>query len=343
MNPINEWEAQLCLIAKNWPEQIVDDYMPYAHAWRNQYPGESPRTRERHIRLFKEWSMLANGKNLTPTLVMEWNEHLRKTARNGSTMARANGTLRAFLGWLKGVGVIIMDPSLALAKFPACPSKPTAIFTHAEYEKIVAYGEEHPEDFALATWLVVLAYHTGMSMIDCCKLRWDEVMIDPSGPCYIQHYRLKMSHRGGTKAKCIIPIVVGGELWNWIMRMAKAYRGKSDSVNPEAITFYENRRLEPKRIFHRLFSRALGSRNRKGRTFRCLRNTFCSRLLNAGVDPVLVSKMTGHSRLDQLAVYVTPDVRVMQEAIQRGLKFVNTTDEVLTIPLPALTGDQTSQ
>ena len=328
----------LKLIAQYWPKQVVDDYMPYAMAWRDTYPGESPRTRDRHLRLFREWCKVANGKQLDPVLIIEWNEHISSTNRNGTTMARCQSAIRSFIGWLKGVGVIQMDPSLALAKFPQAQSKRMLIFTHAEYQAIVECGEQNPDRYAMATWLVVLSYHTGFALVDCCTLRWDEVNMDPSGPCYIEHVRVKMRSRTGSRAKCIVPIIVGGELWNWLVRLSKAHRDKSELVHPEAMAFYEDRRREPKRVFRQFFNDALGShKSRKGRTFRCLRNTFCSRLLNAGVDPILVSKMTGHNNLNQLSVYVTPDIRVMQDAVQRGLDHVRVDQQVITISLAANT------
>lgn len=290
--------------------------------------------------LMKRWAVIANGKNLDPLLIMEWNESLKSSTVNTGTLSRYQGYIRAFLAWMKGVGAIKMDPSLVLSRFPQHPSRRMIPFTHSEYERIVAYGEAHPERYALVTWLVVLSYHTGFSFIDCCHLRWDEVFIDPNGPCYIQRVRLKMQSRTGNRSMCTVPIIVGGELWNWLLRLSKAHMATSDFVHPEAVAFYQHSRVAAIRHFPQLFNAALGGwRNRKGRTFRCLRNTFCSRLLNAGVDPILVSKMTGHTRLEQLSVYVTPDIRVMQEAVLRGLNHVKPVDETLTIPLEALSGN----
>lgn len=331
--------SELALIAQHWPEQIVTDYMPYGKAWRQQFPGESPRTFGRYIRLFRHWCALANGRNLDPRLILEWNAKMRATGLSGGTLNRANGHLRSFIQWLKAVGVISMDPTMALARYPSVTARRVSIFTHGEYERIVAYGEADPDKYALATWLVVLSYHTGLSLVDACHIRWDEVQLDPSGPCYIQHIRIKMQTRMGTKALCTIPIIPGGELWNWIQRLEKAHRGQSDYVHPEGPAFYKNNALEPKRVFKRLFNGALGGFGpRKGRTFKCLRNTFCSRMLNSGVDAVMVSKMTGHLNLSQLSVYVTPDIRTMQDAVAKGMRHVQDSTEVIALQLPEQTG-----
>lgn len=324
--------TELQRVTASWPDQRVEDYQPYMKLWRSQF-NDGAMTAKRYAGFCKVWCNLANGQRLDPVLILKWNE-LMRNGRNGTTIMRWNMMLRAFLNWLRDIGIIQMNPSVALARLPQTPPRHTGVFSHAEYTKIVAYGTENPDQFAVATWLVVLSYHTGLSLVDCCDLRWDEVHIDPNGPCYIARIRQKMKMRSGKKALCTIPIVVGGELWNWIIRLEKQYRGNNPYVHPEAPLLYADKSVEPKRRFQKLFARALTWRGVKGRTFRSLRNTFCSRLLNAGVDSALVAKMTGHSNLSQLLTYATPDIRTMQAAVTRGLKHVTESDEMMILPLP---------
>lgn len=332
-------KAELEQLYKRWPEQSVEDYEPYVRLWRDQYSHDSAKTADRYRTWCRQWCELANGKRLDPMLILQWNDLMRTSGRNGATILRWNSMLRSFLGWLRNLGIIQMDPSIALSRPLRTPSKPTAIFTHAEYERIVAYGTENPDMFAVATWLVVLSYHTGLSLVDCCYLKWSEVNIDPNGPCYISKIRKKMETRKGSAALCTIPIVVGSELWNWIVRLKKEYEHKNEYVHPEAPLLYINKSVEPKHRFRKLFAGALGCRMVKDRTFRSLRTTFCSRLLNAGVDSVMVSKMTGHTNLSQLTVYTRPDIRSMQSAIMKGMEHATRTEGPETLELPTAAND----
>jgi len=332
-------------IGRNWPEQVIVDHAPYWRAWRRQVKPISKVSEETYDVAGRAWVAFANGKNLGPRLMLEWIKHVTSFPSNkNSTGVICNRraekyrfAVTAYLRWLYLMGAITQDPSGCMPKLNATPSGPKFIFTHEEYLRMVKFGTDHG-GHATALWLVILGYHTGMSLVDCCTLRWEQVELPDDGPCFISRVRSKMASRLGTKAVCTIPILAGSELWVWfkkLQRQAK-YEGvpAKDFVCNEAAELALEYRPGPTFMMTHYISDALGE-DRKARTFRHLRNTFASRLINSGADSVLVSKMTGHQTLTQLAAYVIPDQATMQAAVLKGLRHV----EGKTI-LPAETKNQ---
>lgn len=322
-------------IGRNWPEQIIVDHAPYWRAWRKQAPSVMPSVVRIYDLIGRAWIQFANGKNLGPQLMMDWMQFVvgiqsAKSESGKITAQHANkyrAVVRTYLRWLRLMGAIERDPSDCMQRLRQEPAAPKQVYTHEEYLKMVAYGMEHAEhDTHL--WLLTLGYHTGMSISDCCNLKWDEVHLPDDGPCFIRRMRRKMV-RFGIKSMCTIPIIAGSELWVWFKKLQR--RANADRECGEVVEFVHQEAsdmpiTEGKHASGQMaafITAALGGEEaRKGRSFRNLRNTFASRLINAGTDCVLVAKMTGHQSIQQLADYLVPDQATMQEAVLKGIRFV---------------------
>jgi len=246
------------------------------------------------------------------------------------------GLVKSFLSWMALMKFIKRDPSPYMPHIRQDPPKAIKLWSHDDYLRLVEFCNDKLE-YQLNLWLIILAYNTGMSISDCCLLTWSEVALKIDGPCYIKRIRRKMKARTGARATCVIPIIPGSELWVWFKRMERArgllypedrYQGV-EWVNQDAAESYDTKEL--KRSFYSLFKAVFGVEV-AGRSFRNLRNSFCSRMVNSGVDSVLITKMTGHTRLDQLSAYVMPDLRALQDAMRTGMKWVeqhpNSTDVI---------------
>lgn len=347
------------LLGKNWPEQIIPSYNDHWKLWRSQFKGKTaPLTENRFEQCGRYWCDFANGKNLTPGLMIAWHvwlsalpssftnpRHNRPTISVAHCM-KLHGMIKRFLRWLKLVGVIDHDPSIALPILRKPEPPPAKLYLHHEYRKIVDYatgrGWLHPLLF-----LVTLGYHTGMGLHDCCYLRWDEVVMQENKPSYIQKGRKKLVSRMGQRAICTIPIIPGGELWVWMkkleQRRATNYKRWDgiEYVHQDLPGLYECPRPDIQRqIKSNLLVPALGLRELNDRTFKHFRNSFCSRLINAGVDSVLVSKMTGHQNLAQLSSYVLPNLRAMQDSLVEALRWAEEESapdmprQFITLPSP---------
>lgn len=335
---MNSTEVEL--LGRNWPEQIIERYDDYYRIWRAQYKDQlAPRTEEHYASLGREWCRFANGKNLTPGLLLAWHGALLRRPSmdcprfRGRTILpeqinKMNARIRKFLGWLKLVGVIGADPSVALPNLREPEPPPPKLYLHEEYLKIVQYGSTRPK-LEPILFLIVLGYHTGMGLVDCCHLRWDEVVLRDNEPSYIQKTRAKLRRLMGRKSLFTIPIIPGSELWVWMKRMEARrpfnYKRQDgiEYVHQDLPGMYDNQQPPLSNLIVKsMIKPALGSWQAVGgRSFRHFRNSFCSRLINAGVDSLLVSKMTGHSTLVQLSGYVLPNLRAMQEALVSALRW----------------------
>ena len=322
-------------IGRNWPEQIIVDHAPYWRAWRKQATCKY-RMEDNYLFVGRVWIPFANGKNIGPQLMIDWMQAVmsrvsRKKCNKTGFISNGHAVkyrayVKSYLTWLYTVGAIEVNPSDCLPKVRSPVPAEKTVYTHEEYLRMVAYGEEHAI-WTTHLWILMLGYHTGMSLVDCCTLQWNMVDLPEDGPCFIKRIRTKLELRYGTKASCTIPIIAGSELWRWFKGLQRRYLAEMDRrdgtefVHQQAANFSLDSFVTPTVEMNAFIEAALG-KDRNGRTFRHLRDTFCSRLINAGVDSIVVSKMTGHQKVTQLAVYVVPDQTTLQNALLKGIRHV---------------------
>lgn len=325
--------AEVELLGRGWPEQRIPKYNDYFKIWLSQFTELRPRSIEHYQGTGKIWCAFANGKDLTPRMMIEWHVSIanrlskdRKSRMNPCMVNKHNATVKRFLGWLKLVGVITHDPSIAVPWLKQPERLPPRPWLHEEYRKIIDYGNDnqHARLDGLV-FLVVLGYHTGMGLVDCCYLRWEEVVLSEDKPSYIQKFRAKL---GQKKVLATIPIVPGSELWVWMKRLearrATNYKRHDgiEYVHQDLPGYYECPVPSiAKRLKGWLFIPAIGRDQMGNRSFRHFRNSFCSRLINSGSDALLVSKMSGHRDLSMLSSYVLPNLRAMQDALVNGMRW----------------------
>lgn len=332
--------AELELICRNWPPQIITNYDMWFKAWRAQFSRQDTNsTKVGYNSIGARWAAFANGKDLNPKLMLEWHHYLlgahnHKGPRlSRGYISRSHTVLRRFLGWMQAFSVISHNPSFALPAVRAEPPKPRLMWNHDEYRKVIEYGSRFPQ-YSLYVWLIVLGYHTGMSLVDCALLRWDEVVLKDDGLCFIKKMRAKMQSRLGAEATFFVPIVPGSEVWVWFKRLEAARgtnRKRTDGieyVHQDAPNIYADKHNQHMtRKLNDLFVKALGARVVGSRTFRNLRQSFCSRLVNSGVDAVLAARMTGHKDVSRLLTYLVPHIRTMQDALIKAWRWVEESGE----------------
>lgn len=340
-----EIPSELDQLSKTWPVQRIDNYEVWYRAWRVANRGNQSEGSEIHyVHVGQQWAEFANGKNLNPRLMLEWHVHCLAKRNQFGHLIRPDRVqkyhcyVKKFLRWLKNCQVIQLDPSAFLPEVRMVAPKTARSWTHAEYTAIIRWAEGKPR-YQLAAWLFILGYHTGMSMTDCCHLRWDEVTLRSDGPCLIQRYRTKIKDRLGARALCTVPVLVGGELWRWLHALRKDAPANAEFVHREAPVAYRFRLgMSLREDITQMAFAALGVKT--GKSHRHLRNSFASRLVNSGADAVLVSKMTGHQNLEQLADYVIPNIRTMQDAVYKALLWAESQETppdspaFLTLPSP---------
>lgn len=342
----SEIPSELDELSKTWPPQRIENYETWFNAWRVASRGNQSEGSEGHYSYIgEEWAKFANGKSLHPRLMLEWHLFLLAKRNQKGELIRHDRVqkyhhvVKKFLRWMKNCQIIQIDPSPFLPELRMQPPPPARMWTHNEYTAMVRWAEDKPK-YQLPLWLFILGYHSGMSLVDCCHLLWEEVTLRDDGPCMIQRMRTKTQPRLGARAQFTVPVLVGGELWRWLKVLEKDRPAGAEYVHREAPNAYKSRDGASIRVG--IAEMALGALGRQpNKTFRHLRNSFSSRLINSGADAVLVSKMTGHQNLEQLAHYVLPNIRKMQECVFNALRWVESQENpppsspaFLTLPSP---------
>lgn len=289
-----------------------------------------PRTRKEYGQFGRLFCDFMDGKSFDPDTMSAWVIHLQDrnniNARgkkiSPNRVNDINHAIRSFVRWLKTMGHIPNDLSSCISSVRGNAVKESFVFTEEEYQKIKKYGSKR-QHFVAHTWLCILAYRTGMSLIDCCYLRWRDVHLDMNGPCYIKIHRIK-SMRWAIKGACHIPIIPGTDVYKWLIWLRdttvryKRFDGIEDYVHQDTTGLYENT-MHPLRDDFRTFFREAGIP--RGKTFRHFRNSFCSNLVNSNVQMGLICQMTGHRNVKTLLRYLKPDNRALQDGLAKAFQF----------------------
>lgn len=255
--------------------------------------------------------------------VLEWMQFLQnfrvyKANRplSAARINKINSIAKAFLKWMKQMDYIHEDLAACIPHLMMPAPKESVVITEEEYEKLKrwcsgnGYWQSH-------LWLCILGYRTGMSLIDCCHLRWKDVHLNEDGHSYIEIRRIKLQ-RFGEKAKCTIPIVPMTDIHLWLLNLKnvvpwKRADGIPDYVCQEAPSIYKGYGMHNiEKDFRTLFRRA-GLPTTK--TFKCFRNSLCSNLVNSGMQLALVCTITGHNSVKTLLRYLKPDRRALQDGL----------------------------
>lgn len=178
----------------------------------------------------------------------------------------------------------------------------------------------------------MVAYHTGMSLCDCCNLLWSEVDLDRG---------IIVKARQKTGVPCVIP-VQNSRLYDSLCVMHKAWlkrRGLEESadfsdidapVSREAVRMYNM----PTRMQTNL-RRAIAKKNLPKFGWHDLRRLFVSRLLQAGMNPVVIAKMTGHRNLDMILRYATIHDNTIIDAFNEAKEKVPDDPTRMAGPVPS--------
>lgn len=345
--PVGEYE----ILQANWPEQRLQNLAKLWVIWRSMRTDLSKLTQKDYNmtgRIFCDWM---EGKDFSPKTMMEWMRNLQKYRTiYGRPMIpervnRLNRAVTQFVKWLIAAGQLKHDPTGVIPRLHEPPPKPARLWTHDEYEKIKGYMAAHTRCGAYL-WLWVLGYRTGMSMVDCSHLRWPDVHLNDNGPSFIERRRQKMM-RFGDRALCTIPLIPGTDVYEMLLLLkstrhmnTKVYDGISDYVHQDCPAIYCQTRVRYSVEFKHFIQRALKNPY-ESRTFRNLRQTFCSNLMNSGAEAALVCRMTGHSDINMLVRYLKPDLSKLGEQLVTAFNYAEQKSALLIKAPPEKTAEAT--
>lgn len=300
----------------------------------------SKATEAHYLTIGRRFLKFMRGRDLSAQTVMEWGSYLRnhkfkQTDIRPSKMLspqrinQINRRIRPFLRWLYRLGFApeYLEELLPELVEPSPP--PGKIITEEEYERLKAYMADKPR-WQILLWLCILGYRTGMSLKDCVYLKRKQVHLSETSHSFIDIYRHK-TRRLGEKALCQIPVVVGTDLHEWLVRLSKVenYKRKDGMeyvhVHQDAPAYFEHptRRIDARVRY--LFSGAEnGPALCPGRTFKNFRNTLCSNLVNSGAQLALICKITGHNNVKTLLRYLNVDREALSDTMLKAYQYGET-------------------
>lgn len=285
------------------------------HNWIEEYfslrlAGLHKSTQYKQRLALERFEIFVANRPLTRQLMLEWQYALGKLGYGAGYYNRHLVFLRGFLRWAEKNELVpeVLRKCIVLKPEPKHP--PLPLFTDDEYERIKVATKGTPYQY-----LAILGYRAGMTPIDGCMLRWENVDLEK---LFIKASRMKMITR--QPAEYEVPIIAGSDLHEVLLERAKlktAYGNDNDNyVHPYLASFYRipNGSRRVTEYFEDLFRR-MGIKNK---TFKQLRNTFCSALANTEGNMALACRMTGHSDPKTFMAYVKPDPNALRTMIMKA-------------------------
>jgi integrase len=187
-------------------------------------------------------------------------------------------------------GRVTLNPARIMRRLPEVNGK-VRFLTPDEQTRLKAVIEpQHPERWAIVT----LALNTGCRAGELWGLRWTEVDRNPATPSVM-------------------------------LLDTKNTKNRSIPLNEDALAALEvlakiqvkDGYVLPRQAYGGWFRLALKAAKVEAFTFHCLRHSFASRLVDAGVDITTVAKLMGHSNIQQTMRYAHPAPQHLAEAVSK--------------------------
>lgn len=277
-------------------------------------------SRRRYDVIGRSFCGFMDGKTLNVQTILEWCLYSQTLGHNPRNTNANSVYIRTFLRWLKTIKYTDLELAYLIKTLASEALPEPQIFSEDEYERVKRFCTARPQ-YQPHLWLFILGYRTGMTLIDCCHLRWGQVHMEYNGPSYIEYTRIKIRRHG---AKVTVPVVPFSDVHDWLVMLKeqehlnyKRHDGITDFVHQDCPGLYFFTKWRLGMQFTYIFQKC----GITGKSFKNLRNTFCSNLVNSGVSSPLVCQMTGHSGLKMLLRYLKPDKRALQDGLITAYKY----------------------
>lgn len=294
-----------------------------SEAWLESNGYFSPKTVYNYREAIKRFEIFIGHRKVTPNLWREYQMFLINKKHTYWTIRILVRPVKQFFTWCEKRGYVKANPCAEYIRVPRSGKIPKPTFTYDEYERMKQHckGPTSHEQYCL----IVMCYNTGMSPVDVCLLKWDCVDLENQT---LKFFRQKMITRQGRQ--CVIHIETNSDLHRLLLHQRaipeeekrRVMDDKTDYVFP-TLAIYHNRgrtyALDSHPTGHtelyQMLSCVMKRAGITGKSLKSFRNTFCSDMVNSGVDLITVCQMTGHSNPKQLLEYCKPDMESISKAI----------------------------
>lgn len=187
---------------------------------------------------------------------------------------------------------------------------PKHAITEAEHTTIL---DECRKGKAKPWWMTacLIGWHTGLRLSDVAQSQWTNV-----------DWTQKVYNESPQKTRRLgkrVSIPLDPELMDWLFALRERPYYESKFIIPDMAGYYGG---ESDGCLSRMF-RDLTTKARVNPlvTFHSYRHAFVSRLLNAGIEPIVIASMTGQT-VKQIEEYAHISIGAKQEALQKAREFM---------------------
>ena len=254
---------------------------------------ESGKTDEYRLKRIKEYfKVIDDLREITPLMIQKFRAERLKEGVSKVTTNREIQLLKKMFNVAIEENYLEENPAKKIKLYSELDTVRDRVLSEEEEPRLFSELAEHVRPFAL------MSLHTGMRKGELHKLMWCNVDLEKR--------QIKVEK---TKSKKVRFIPINSVLFDEFSRL-KLKKGQEQRVFPFKYTqtAWENAR------------RRAGLEDL---TFHDLRRTFGTRLLEAGVDIVTISKLYGHSSVLVTQRYLHPKDKLSKEAVEALVKNPN--------------------
>ena len=271
---------------------------------------------------FSRWFQQTNGEELTPerltpTDVRAYKQHLLLVERRkASTVNRRLAAISAYVKWAQQAGMIQSDPTDNVKSVKQVAAAPKWLDKNEQF----ALQRAIERDLQLSKlcypkrWLTrrrdasltLFLLHTGLRLTELTAMRLGDVQLsERKGNVLVQN------GKGGKQRDVPLNTDARKAIQDWL-----AVRPPSDS-DLIWISVESDSGCLSGRAIQRVFQRYAQDAGLDAFTPHIARHTFAKNLVNNGVSLEKVAALLGHANLNTTRLYITPDKRDLEFAVEK--------------------------
>jgi site-specific recombinase XerD len=270
---------------------------------------------------FSRWFQQTNGEaltpeRLTPTDVKEYKQYLLTVERRkASTVNRRLAALSVYAKWARETGQIHVDPTENVKTVRQVAGAPKWLDKHEQFALQRAIERDlqvsklrYPKRWVTRrrdASLTLFLLNTGLRLSELTTMRLSDVQLsDRKGSLLVQN------GKGGKQRTIPLNSEARKALQEWLaVRPATqedviwvAVEGESDGLSGRAV--------------QRILQRYAQEAGLEELTPHICRHSFAKNLVNSGAGLEKVASLLGHSNLNTTRIYITPDARDLEQAVE---------------------------